>query len=1256
MNEQIQEIRYLVGEAWKGEYNSATTYGNANVVQDPTGLSVYRSLKPGNVGHPLTDTAWWFCIINLSSIKAESDRIAALNTAIAQDEQLRVAAEQSRVQAEQARVDAEAGRVSAEAQRVQTESNRVSAESARVLAEQGRVAAENQRAVNEENRQAVFAEDHRVAVADHEQAEQDHTRAESDHTRAESDHAAVEVYVDSLGAFDISAYHATGGVLAKYADLTAALGTNGANIPEALRKGGMSVKFVLSSDNKYVQCRLTADDWSINTEDWAIVNEGVYVDNPEFVYIQTDRDGKILWAIKKDGSIYYGAGVPQQVKDYIEDKISSLSLDEYEDIVAFLSDYLGSDTTLRTLLDSKLGAEGLDSDALNSVQTVNNQEYLDIVTDLDGRILEGIDKKGNKIIAGELSNPTVDRKADKVAGKSLIDEDVANAYAFINNNPEWIDVVTDKEGRILAGIKSDGSIEWALGVPTPIKEYVEENAVILKEQNLSSDEKIIVRKNLGIDNTLKAHDKALAGDLGSVDIIGDSISAYQGTLYYPTMWNYPMNDVTKLEQMWWSLVLNTAESPLVTNISYGGSSATRNTDSGAPSLYERSLLISAADTVFIELGTNDYLRNVPLGSYDYVSAIENLSEDEFIPAYIKGIKSIKSRFPNAKIVLFTFAMSDDYADAIKNIALAFNLSVVDVRGYSAPDNIHPDKAGMLYVFKKIAANNLIGGLYNVDAEQICLPEDMMEATLDADKRILGYRKSDGTRVEEKMEIHSISLSKTATTELSEYLKAQNYIGTNDWSDAEYVELPVPAVCAVINIGVDSQANAKNLDIKTTIEYWDKYGNYFKKPILLNAQGQSSMSYNYKNQAIDIDDDSKIKFGNWIACDSFHIKKFFIDVFRGQCNVGYKLTEQVYQTKPYGERRPWDYTIATSSAVNGKGSFKKDFDTGALAHPDGFPVKVFFNGKNAGIYAFNLKKDRANYYCSKDNQNNVLLDGEMGEDFFTADGNMTVNDHNLWTDFEVRNPKIKKDINGNTYDGDNPTEPADTYMTCKDNIKRLTGAISAVNAETTDADKKAKYEEYFNVPFVIDYYLISQLLYHWDGFYKNWIWLTNDGNIWSPTLYDLDSIFGLYSENGEFKCGYNDGVLGTSTNLPTGILAVLYSTEIEARYKELRDKDIFSVNNVITLLENWLKACGYDNLKEDAEEVVVSPYYDENDQIVMDESGKPVMIPFTPSYRDNEKRYAYSPQTGGFYNSINRVKNWLTQRIARLDTYFNYNQN
>lgn len=64
-----------------------------------------------------------------------------------------------------------------------------------------------------------------------------------------------QVTVENGGVFDISAFHAVGGTLTTYADLAAALGTNGANVPEGVRKGGMSVKFVHTYDNKYVQYR-----------------------------------------------------------------------------------------------------------------------------------------------------------------------------------------------------------------------------------------------------------------------------------------------------------------------------------------------------------------------------------------------------------------------------------------------------------------------------------------------------------------------------------------------------------------------------------------------------------------------------------------------------------------------------------------------------------------------------------------------------------------------------------------------------------------------------------------------------------------------------------------------------------------------------------------------------------------------------------------------------------------------------------------
>lgn len=233
MNEQIQEIRYQVGEAWKGTYNAATVYGNAAVVQDPTGLSVYRSLKSGNTGHPLTDSQWWFRIIDMSSIKAEADHLIEIDTEMTEHEAERVSSEEqrishenARINAENARINAENARANAESARVQAEQNRVTQENLRINQEQARigaeqqrvareqqrvnqeasrVAAETQRQLNENNREAVFTEDHAVAVADHQQADQDHTRAEADHEIAVQDNAQMTELVERADADHVQA-------------------------------------------------------------------------------------------------------------------------------------------------------------------------------------------------------------------------------------------------------------------------------------------------------------------------------------------------------------------------------------------------------------------------------------------------------------------------------------------------------------------------------------------------------------------------------------------------------------------------------------------------------------------------------------------------------------------------------------------------------------------------------------------------------------------------------------------------------------------------------------------------------------------------------------------------------------------------------------------------------------------------------------------------------------------------------------------
>ena len=74
--------------------------------------------------------------------------------------------------------------------------------------------------------------------------------------------------------FDISVYNNN----AKYADLAAAL-NGGANIPQSLQKGGMSIKFIQSSDNTYVQYRYMGTETTgspnpfLNVANWQGVDD-----------------------------------------------------------------------------------------------------------------------------------------------------------------------------------------------------------------------------------------------------------------------------------------------------------------------------------------------------------------------------------------------------------------------------------------------------------------------------------------------------------------------------------------------------------------------------------------------------------------------------------------------------------------------------------------------------------------------------------------------------------------------------------------------------------------------------------------------------------------------------------------------------------------------------------------------------------------------------------------------------------------------
>jgi len=193
-----QELRFLVGEAWKGTYNDTTPYGNANVVQDPEGLSIYRSLKPGNVGHALSDRNWWFLIIDLSIVTSKAEAIDTLNRNIAQAEAARMQAEQGRVEQQQAdhrqygldhaEHHQDHQQYGLDHQQQQTDHQQYTDDHTQQQADHTQYGIDHQQALDDHSQ---YQTDHGKEL-EREQAETLRDQAESDRAAAENDRVAAE--------------------------------------------------------------------------------------------------------------------------------------------------------------------------------------------------------------------------------------------------------------------------------------------------------------------------------------------------------------------------------------------------------------------------------------------------------------------------------------------------------------------------------------------------------------------------------------------------------------------------------------------------------------------------------------------------------------------------------------------------------------------------------------------------------------------------------------------------------------------------------------------------------------------------------------------------------------------------------------------------------------------------------------------------------------------------------------------------------
>lgn len=107
---------------------------------------------------------------------------------------------------------------------------------------------------------------------------------------------------------------------------------------------------------------------------------GQLVENLEWIKVVTDSEGKILYGVKTDGNFYFGAGCPNQVREYVSKKITELT------------------PLFNNKVDKVIGKSLIDEVFASANNSVESSEWMEVTMDADGHIVEGRKIDGTKVI------------------------------------------------------------------------------------------------------------------------------------------------------------------------------------------------------------------------------------------------------------------------------------------------------------------------------------------------------------------------------------------------------------------------------------------------------------------------------------------------------------------------------------------------------------------------------------------------------------------------------------------------------------------------------------------------------------------------------------------------------------------------------------------------------------------------------------------------------------------------------------------
>ena len=297
---------------------------------------------------------------------------------------------------------------------------------------------------------------------------------------------------------------------------------------------------------------------------------------------------------------------------------------------------------------------------------------------------------------------------------------------------------------------------------------------------------------------------------------------------------------------------------------------------------------------------------------------------------------------------------------------------------------------------------------------------------------------------------------------------------------------------------------------------------------IKAQGNSTLNWPKKNQTVKLYKDAactekfKVDFKGWGKQNKFVIKANWRDLTHVRDIVSVRLEGDCMRSNPDYEELP--ELLKTSPNLGGI---------------DGFPVVVYAAGIYQGRYMWNIPKDK--WMTNMDDELDehcILCSEDYNSSCFRAAANIDGND---WTD-EIHD-----------------TVPA--------SIKTRWNEIISFVINSTDDEFVANLDSHIKVSTLIDRHIMGLYSCDYDGYGKNQLYITYDGQQWYADRYDKDGTWGNYWTGNSMlpsnygRDQYEDIISGRPGNLLFIRLEQLFYQRLQERWEYLKDNEL-SIPNTI----------------------------------------------------------------------------------------------